>query len=164
MARCRPNAARAGDLLGKACDHGDEDGCFSLGKSLLASDAPKAVQIFTAECKHDERGCDALGDLYRVGVAGIAPDAKLAHEAYTQRARPASMSPATRRSAWTATPTVASMRGKRSATATTGSAVLLTSSSSSEDGSTVERKRLPSWSPARFICRSRKLSPWMTRT
>ena len=75
--------ARATGLLGKACDHGDGDGCFSLGRFLLASNVTKAVEVFTSECKHhDERGCDALGDLYRVGVAGIAPDSKRAHEQY----------------------------------------------------------------------------------
>lgn len=75
--------ARATGLLGKACDHGDGDGCFSLGRFLLASNVTKAVEVFTSECTHhDERGCDALGDVYRVGVAGIAPDSKRAHEQY----------------------------------------------------------------------------------
>jgi TPR repeat protein len=74
--------ARVGDLLTRACNLGDRDGCFLLGKSLLASDTAKAVQIFTAECKHDERGCDALGDIYRVGAPGITPDDSKASKFY----------------------------------------------------------------------------------
>ncbi len=68
------DAARGVELYAKACDHGDDDGCFELGRSLLATDVPRAVTVFTAECGHDERGCDALGDIYRVGVGDIAID------------------------------------------------------------------------------------------
>jgi len=74
---------RARGLLGNACDHGDGDGCFSLGRSLIADDTAKAVQVFTYECKHhDERGCDALGDLSRVGAPGIARSVDKAHGFY----------------------------------------------------------------------------------
>ena len=74
--------ARGIALYTKACDHAVDDACFMLGKALLATDVPRAVTIFTAECEHDYRGCDALGDIYRVGIGDIAADRKRADSFY----------------------------------------------------------------------------------
>lgn len=79
--------ARAAQLFAGACDHGDLDACFWQGKALIASDPMKAVQTFTAECDHDDRGCDALGDLYRVGPDGIARDRGRARAFYGRACR-----------------------------------------------------------------------------
>jgi len=79
--------AHAGELLAKACNHGDLDACFEQGKLLLASDPAKAVEVFTAECEHDDRGCDALGDVYRVGVDGVPRDRKRARSFYQSACR-----------------------------------------------------------------------------
>jgi TPR repeat protein len=79
--------ARAGELYAKACDKGDVDACFSQAKLVLASDPAKAVQLFTAECEHDVRGCDALGDIYRVGADGIDRDRDRAYKYYEQTCR-----------------------------------------------------------------------------
>ncbi len=79
--------ARAGELLAKACDHSDLDACFEQGKLLLASDPARAAKIFTAECEHDDRGCDALGDMYRVGAEGLARDRDRARSFYDRACR-----------------------------------------------------------------------------
>ena len=80
--------ARADELLGKAAEHGDADACFERGKALVASDPAKAVQTFTTECdRGDDRGCDALGDLSRVGTAGIARDRARASSYYDRACR-----------------------------------------------------------------------------
>lgn len=61
--------SRAAALFGTACSHDDPDACFLLGKLQLASDPAKSVQLFTSNCeKGDLRGCDALGDMWRVGT------------------------------------------------------------------------------------------------
>ncbi len=79
--------ARAIALYTKACDHDSSDACFELGKSLLATDAPAAVKVFTAECEHDLRGCDALGDIYRVGAGDVARDRARADSFYDTACR-----------------------------------------------------------------------------
>lgn len=79
--------ARAGELLAKACDRADLDACFEEGKALVATDPTKAAQIFTAECEHDDRGCDALGDMYRVGTEGFGRDRKHARSLYDTACR-----------------------------------------------------------------------------
>ena len=75
------------ELYTTACDHGYDDGCFEVGKSLLATDVPGAVKIFTAECERDDRGCDALGDIYRVGAGDIASDRSRADSFYDRACR-----------------------------------------------------------------------------
>lgn len=53
----------------------------------MMAEPPRAVQIFTAECEHDDRGCDALGDVYRVGAEGVARDRNRARSFYSTACR-----------------------------------------------------------------------------
>ena len=66
----------------KSCNGGDRNACFQYNKMLVDSDPAKALKWFTAECKHSADSCDALGDLYRVGADGIAPDPERARSFY----------------------------------------------------------------------------------
>ncbi len=85
------DAARGRELLGSACDHADLDACYWFGKALIDIDPAKALATFTAECAHDDRGCDAAADLYRVGVPGIDRDRNRAYDLYSTACRSGSM-------------------------------------------------------------------------
>ena len=76
---------RARDIFAKSCNGGDSNACFEYNKMLVDSEPAKALAWFTAKCKHAARDCDAVGDLYRVGANGIAPDREEARSFY-QRA------------------------------------------------------------------------------
>jgi len=76
---------RARDAFVKGCNADYYRACFAYNKMLVDSEPAKAVAWFTADCKHEASSCDALGDLYRVGVDGIASDRERARSFY-QRA------------------------------------------------------------------------------
>jgi TPR repeat protein len=73
---------RARDIFVKGCNGGDSNACFEYNKMLVDSEPAKALKWFTADCKYVARGCDAVGDLYRVGANGIAPDPDRARSFY----------------------------------------------------------------------------------
>ena len=80
--------AHAAELFAKGCEHDDADACFSAAKSAVDSDPAKSVTLFTSNCeKGDLRGCDALGDRWRVGT-GVTPRSRdHAYKLYDQSCR-----------------------------------------------------------------------------
>ena len=86
--RLPPDPARASELLAKACSHSDVDACFDLGRAQIGSAPAEALKTFAGECEGgDVRGCDALGDLYRVGATGIPRDRARARSFYKAACR-----------------------------------------------------------------------------
>ncbi len=86
--RLSRDPARADELLARAADHDDADACFERGAALLADNPTKAVEVFNFECDHgDDRGCDALGDIYRVGTSAIPRDGAKSQQIYDRSCR-----------------------------------------------------------------------------
>lgn len=83
-----PDAVHAAELFAKGCEHDDADACFDAGKSLVDTDPVKSVALFTSNCeKGDLRGCDALGDMWRVGTDATPRSRDHARKLYDQSCR-----------------------------------------------------------------------------
>ena len=80
--------AKSAELLAKSCGQDDPDACFDAAKAIVDTDTAKAIALFKDSCdKGDMRGCDALGDIARVGTATSPRDIQRAFELYDASCR-----------------------------------------------------------------------------
>lgn len=73
------DAAKAAEVLKKACDGGDAPGCVRLGMLTADKDAAAAAKLFEKGCNDGEAaGCGQLGKAYLAGKGVSADPAKAA--------------------------------------------------------------------------------------